>query len=397
MPDREPSFSYGIEEEYFLIDRRTRDLVPDLPPSLVRDFQCALGTRFSAEYMRAQIEVTTPVLTTPGEARRALTQLRCKVARLAAGHGLAPMAAGTHPFARWRQQRHTNAPRYNELASDLQALGRRMLVNGLHVHVGIEQRAMRIGVMNELRRFLPLLLALSTSSPFWEGEATGLKSYRTAVNDASPRKGIPERFSGWSDFTRAVGALVAAGVIEDASKVWWDVRPSARFPTLEVRISDVCPRVDDALSIAALVRCLCRYLYRARRAKAAPDRHPLLIINENRWRAERYGIEADLVDLSGGRLVGLRTALAEVLKCIREDARYFRCADEVDHTRAILERGTSAERQLASYRQCRSAGLSPADARIGVADQLIEETVGDGGAPPTRFKTTTSRLSGAHF
>src|SRR5262249_17952287 len=158
------------------------------------------------------------------------------IAHLADLHGLAPIAAATHPFSRWSEQQHTDAPRYNGIADDLQGLGRRMMVSGLHVHVGIEHNELRIELMNELRQFLPLLLALSTSSPFWQGEDTGLKSYRTAVNDATPRKGIPERFTGWRDFQRTIEVLVRAGVVEDATQVWWDIRPSVRFPTIEMRI-----------------------------------------------------------------------------------------------------------------------------------------------------------------
>jgi glutamate---cysteine ligase / carboxylate-amine ligase len=377
----EPSFSFGIEEEYFLVDQESRDLAAELPPQLLAALETVLGKQFSTEYMRSQIEISTPVCATSHEARRALVCLRRSIAHLASLHGLAPIAAATHPFARWSRQHHTDAPRYNDIADDLQGLGRRMLINGLHVHIGIEHNDARIELMNELRQFLPLLLALSTSSPFWQGEVTGLKSYRTAVNDATPRKGIPERFAGWRDFKRTVSVLVRAGVLQDATKIWWDVRPSARFQTLEMRITDVCPLVDDTICIVALVRCLCRCLHRMSRGNAGSPIYPLLLINENRWRAQRYGIERGLIDLNGGRIVAFRDVLDDVLELIREDAEHFDCVAEVEHARTIAARGTSAERQLALYQQLSVQGLSPEATLASVVDLLIEETASDGAMP----------------
>ena len=232
----------------------------------------------------------------------------------------------------------------------------------------------RIEVMNELRQFLPLLLALSASSPFWVGEMTGLKSYRTAVNDATPRKGIPEHLAGWRDYQRAVSVLVRAGALEDGSKVWWDLRPSARFQTLEVRIMDVCPLVDDAVCIAALVRCLSRCLYRLGRDKPGSPTYPLLLINENRWRAQRYGMERGLIDLSSGRTIAIDTAIDDLLDLVHDDAEHFDCVHEVEHARTIAARGTSADRQVAIYHQHRRDGLSHEEALARVVDHLIEET-----------------------
>ena len=188
---------------------------------------------------------------------------------IASRHGLATMAASTHPFTRWRTQRHTDKQRYKAIADDLKGVGRRMVIGGMHVHVGMDDGDQRIAVMNEMRPYLPLLLALSASSPFWQGENTGLKSYRTAINDATPRSGMPESFASWSDYQRTVGTLVRSDVIEDATKIWWDLRPSARFPTLELRITDVCPLIEDALCIAALFRCLCRSLWRRNKKRSA--------------------------------------------------------------------------------------------------------------------------------
>ena len=381
MGDQDTPFSFGIEEEYLVVDLETRDLAPEVPRALLAVCEQRLGKNFSREYMRAQIEVGTPICTTPAEARRSLLHSRRTIATAAAEFGLAPIAAATHPFARWRQQNHTDTPRYKALADDLQGLGRRMIINGLHVHVGIASNDERIRLMNELRPYLPILLALSTSSPFWQGEATGLKSYRTAINDATPRKGIPEAFESWQDYQRAIAVLCKAGVIEDATKMWWDLRPSARFPTLEMRITDVCPFVDDGLCIAAMFRCLCRYLTRTRHVgksrqarRACTLRTPLVLINENRWRAQRYGIDRGLIDLQDGRIAPFGEMLDDLLETISDDAAYFDCVDEVAHARTILGRGTSADRQIAKFEQLIEQGQPNSAALIGVVDLLIAET-----------------------
>jgi glutamate---cysteine ligase / carboxylate-amine ligase len=373
----EPSFSFGIEEEYFVVDQESRDLPTKLPQQLLSELKTSLGKRFSEEFLRAQIEISTPICATSLEARRWLVYLRRSISHLTSQHGLALVASATHPFARWHQQHHTDSRRYNNIADDLQQLGRRMLCNGLHVHIGIEPNELRIELMNALRQFLPLLLALSTSSPFWQGEVTGLRSYRTAINDATPRKGIPERFADWHDYKRAVGVLARAGVIEDESKIWWDLRPSAHFQTLELRIMDVCPLVEDTICLAALARCLCRYLYRTRHNGAGAPDHALMLINENRWRAQRYGVENGLVDLNCGRLVDVCDMVDDVLELVREDAEHFGCVAEVKHARTIAACRTSAERQLALYRKLRMQGHPPENSVERVVDQLIAETVSD--------------------
>lgn len=379
MTDHHHPFSFGIEEEFFLVDLETRDMAHEAPKELLAACGKKLGKLFSREYMKAQIEIGTPVCNTPAEARRSLLRSRRIVTRVAAAHGLAPMAAATHPFAPWRQQIHTDAARYKSLADDLQGLGRRMIVNGLHVHVGIESNAERIRLMNELRPFLPVLLALSTSSPFWQGESTGLKSYRTAINDATPRKGIPEIFASWRDYQKTIDVLCKSGAIEDGTKIWWDLRPSARFPTLEMRITDVCPLIEDGLCIAALFRCLCRHLSRARTGSVAGRRMnspltPIAIINENRWRAERYGVDRGMVDPEGGCLTSFGEMIDALLEVIHEDAVQLDCVGEIEHARVILARGTSADRQLHLYQRRLDQGLSLAEAMKGVVDQLVSET-----------------------
>ena len=375
MTGKTPSFSFGIEEEYLLIDRMSRDLAQEPPRALLVACRKALGSHFSREYIRAQIEISTPVCTTPDAARQHLTHARRVIADVAAGHGLAPIAAGTHPFARWGRQAVTDTERYRGVAHDLAGPGRRMIINGLHVHVGVPNRTDRIRLMTAVRPWLPVLLALSASSPFWQGEDTGLASYRTAINDATPRKGVPEAFESWAHYQRAVRALRRAGIVEDASKIWWDVRPSVRFPTLEMRISDVCPLVDDALCIAALYRCLRAKLLRDLAADT-PTPQPLLLINENRWRAERHGIDAGLIDPTTGRLTPFPVLIERLVAAVRNDAEAFGCVPDVEHVRTILKRGNSASRQRARFAALRAGGSSRLEALQGVVDMLAAETAG---------------------
>ena len=252
---KEPAFTLGIEEEYLLVDRETRDLASNPPPELFEAAKEALGDRVSPEFLRAQIEVGTGICASLDEARTQLRHFRATLGELAARYNLAPVAASTHPFADWTRQVHTDRERYNILARDLQALGRRLMICGMHVHVGLEDPELRIDLMSQASYFLPHLLALSTSSPFWAGEETGLKSYRLAVFDELPRTGLPEIFDSWGEYERHLQVLVKAGLIEDGSKLWWDLRPSARFPTLELRITDACTYLEDSLCLAVPAAC----------------------------------------------------------------------------------------------------------------------------------------------
>jgi carboxylate-amine ligase len=374
MPYREPAFTIGIEEEYLLVDRASRDLVHDSPAGLLEECETILKGQVTAEFLRSQIEVGTRVCTSIAEARADLARLRRTVAEVTARHGLAPIAASTHPFASWHLQKHTDKERYNILAQDLQAPGRRLVICGMHVHIGIEDPQLRVDFMGQVAYFLPHLLALTTSSPFWGGEDTGLKSYRMAVFNELPRTGLPELFESYGEYERHLQALVAAGVIQDGSKLWWDVRPSVRFPTLEMRITDVCTTLDDAIAVAALYRCLLRMLWRLRRSNQRWRRYAHMLVNENRWRAQRYGFDAGLVDFGKGEIVPYGDLLEEMIALVQEDAAALGCEREVAHARAILGRGTSAHRQLALFREAVEAGAAPPEALQGVVDWLIEET-----------------------
>ena len=371
----EPEFTLGIEEEYFLVDRATRDVVNDPPPEMLADCETRLAGQVSPEFLRSQIEVGTRVCSSLAEARADLCQLRATVAEVAARHGMAPIAAATHPFARWDAQKTTDRRRYADLHDDLQGVGRRLAICGLHVHIGIPDNELRIDLLNQATYFLPHLLALSTSSPFWRGENTGLKSYRLAAFDELPRTGMPERFDSWGEYRRHVDVLTGAGLIADATKLWWDLRPSDRFPTLEMRITDCCTTLEDTLSIAALFRCLLRMLWRLKRENQRWRIYARMLIDENRWRAQRYGTDQGLVDFGRGAIVPYADLLEEILALIDQDARHFGCLAEVSHAREILARGTSAHRQLAVFAEAQAVGASRIEALAAVVDWLIAETV----------------------
>ena len=372
----EPSFSVGIEEEYLLVDRRSRDLVTDMPPAMLEDCESlAEGQPVSRELLRSQIEVGTRVCKNLTEARAALVCLRRAVAQVADSHGLAPIAASTHPFAVWQQQKHTERDRYAALTEEMQAAARRLLICGMHVHVGIDDDELRIDLMNQLSYFLPHMLALSCSSPFWEGQDTGLKSYRLTVFDALPRTGIPEQFASFAEYQRHVSTLVNAKLLEDGTMIWWDLRPSARYPTLETRIMDVCTNVDDALCVAAFITCILRMLYRLRRRNQRWRIYTPALLSENRWRAMRYGFDAGLMDLARGEIIPFADLLDELLELVDEDVDALQCRGEVEHARTILARGSSAHQQVAVHQSALDSGASPLEALHAVVDHLIAETV----------------------
>lgn len=318
----EPQFSIGIEEEYLLVDAETNEL-RDAPNGLMEACAADLEKRVSPEFLRCQIEVGTPVCADIAEARTQLVHLRSTIARHAANFGLAPISAACHPFADWRDQDHTDKDRYRRLSSAMGVMARRMLICGMHVHIGIEDKAQRIDLMNQFKYFLPHLLALSASSPFWIGEDTGLSSYRTAVFSGYPRSGLPPDFSDWSAFERASGALVDLGIIKDGSENWWDIRPSVRFPTLETRVCDACSTVAETLTMAALIQATLRMLWRLSTQNMRWRQYDNFLISENRWRASRYGLSKGLIDFGAGELKPHRDLAEDWLTMIGEDADHL--------------------------------------------------------------------------
>jgi len=367
-----PDFTIGIEEEYLLVDLDSLALSP-APAALMEDCRNELEDQVSPEFLNCQIEIGSKPCATVAEAREDLRRLRATVARHARTHNLAPIAASCHPFADWRSQTHTDKQRYNDLDHDLAGVVRRMLICGMHVHVGIDPPDRRIDLMNQLSYFLPHLLALSTSSPFWQGQDTGLASYRLTVFDNLPRTGLPPRMESFGSFERSVQVLVDMGVIEDASKIWWDLRPSSRFPTIESRICDVQPRLEDTLTLAALTQALARMLWRLAIRNQRWRIYDTFLVSENRWRAQRYGTTEGLIDLGRGEIVPMDELVAEMLELAGEDAEFFSSLAEVARVRDMVAGGTSAERQRAVARAARDGGADEDEALRAVVRHLIEE------------------------
>jgi carboxylate-amine ligase len=377
---QDPSFTIGIEEEYLIVDRETRDLVASPPREMWDALGEVLGQQVTYEFLKAQIEVGTRKCDRVKEAREDLARLRRDLATVLADYGAAIIASSTHPFAHWAEQETTEHERYLRISDDLQHVAKQLVVCGMHVHVGIEDDHLRIDLMNQVKYMLPHLLALSTSSPFWDGVPTGLLAYRPVLLQNLPRTGLPEEFVSWGEYERYLGVLVDAGLIEDGTRLWWHLRPSARFPTLEMRITDVCTRLDDAMTIAALYQCLLSFMYGLRRNNQRWRNYPAGLINENVWRAIRYGVDGSLVDFGKGELVPMTALVEEFIETVSHDADTLDVIDEVANARRIVAEGTSAHRQLTVYETAIDAGATAREALIGVVDSLIEDTLH--GIPP---------------
>lgn len=371
----EPSFSMGVEEEYMLVDRETRELINEVPDSLLDECEKLLGERVAPEFLQCQIEIGTPICHTLSEVRDSISELRGTVASVADKYGLALLAVSTHPFAIEGRQSTTRRERYTRLEQNLQQVVRRLMISGMHVHIGIEDNNLRIDLMGQITYVLPHFLALSTSSPFWHSTNSGLKSYRMSVWDEMPRTGLPEIFDSYAEYRRHVDVLVNANIIDDASMLWWDIRPSERFQTLEMRIADVCTRMEDALCIVAFYRCWLRMLYRLRTDNQRWRRYRNVLLQENRWRAQRYGIDEGLIDFGRGQIVDWRELVEEMLELIFDDAEHFDCVAEVQRARQIIAQGTSAHRQIQVYEHAVASGDDNRTALDKVVDHLISETL----------------------
>ena len=375
MIPEEPTFTIGIEEEYFVVDRTTRDLVPDLPKSLLDALATPPVGMTSPEFIRSQIEIGTPVSKNVDELSEYLAAMRRFVSDSVSEHNMAIIAASTHPFAIWGDQRYTDKERYRLLAEALQGVVRRLLICGMHVHVEIGDEDLRIDLMNQVSYFLPHILALSGSSPFWHGTDTGLKSYRPAVFRALPRTGIPDEFNDWAEYERHVDVLVTTGVIEDSTKLWWDIRPSARYPTIEMRSSDICTRYVDGITIAAIYQAILAMLYERRLHNQRWRVYSRLLIAENNWRAQRYGVDEPLIDFGRGELVPMDQLVDELIELIDEHAARLGSLESVVRARDIVASGTSSDRQRAVFEAAVADGAEDEEALRAVVDHLIEETV----------------------
>ncbi|GJE26443.1 carboxylate-amine ligase [Methylobacterium organophilum] len=365
------SYRFGIEEEYFLADAETRGT----PRRSVKPFHTEAGEalpEIGRELLQCQVEVCTPPSTAFGAARDVLARQRDKLAEIAGRHGLLVFAAGTHPVADWARQLPTKGDRYRGILRDVGLAGRRSLICGMHVHVEVAEPEARVDLMNRLLPFQPLLFALSASSPFWQGKPTGLSAYRLSAFGELPRTGLPELIADAADYARYIRIMTKAGSIQDASYLWWSLRPSIKFPTLELRIADSCTRLDDALVIAALFRCLVRLVERRPALNAGLTGVSRALAAENLWRAQRSGVEAELIDEASEEAFPFSDYLASVLSLVAEDAEALGCAAEIEGAQRILREGTSADRQIAVFEAARGGETSNRQALDAVVDWLAE-------------------------
>lgn len=360
-----PSLTLGIEEEYQIIDPATGELQSYITQILKED-SMVLG-QIKPELHQSMVEIGTNVCQTPAEARAELVKLRGTVMQLAAKNGLKIAAAGTHPFSSWLSQEITPLERYMGVKQDLADLAQRLLIFGTHVHVGIEDKDFLIDAMNVARYFIPHVLCLSTSSPFWMGRTTGLKSYRSIIFRNFPRTGIPPALRDWTDYEQLLDTMVRTGCVPNGSKIWWDVRPNHSYPTIEFRGCDVCTRVDEAVSLAAILQAIIAKLWKLRRDNMTFRVYPGTLIDENKWRAVRYGLDGKLIDLGRQQELPARELITELLEWFIDDVvDELGSRAEVEYAFRILKEGTSADRQLATFQ--RTGDLK------AVVDQLIAET-----------------------
>jgi carboxylate-amine ligase len=362
-----PSFTIGIEEEYQTIDPRTYDLRSHIQTEIVEEGKRRMKEKVKTEMHQSVVEVGTGVCRTIAEADTDLRDLRRQMITLTEENGLRLISGATHPFADWRVQDISPDERYVQVLEDMQIVARANLIFGLHVHVGIEDRETLIHLMNQMRYFLPHLLAISTNSPFWIGMNTGLKSYRCKVFDRFPRTNIPDSFSSWADFENFVSLLVKTGSIDNAKKIWWDVRPHPVFDTLEIRVCDIPMRVDETLAIAALIQATMVKLYRLHAKNQSWRVYSRALLMENKWRASRYGIDGMLIDFGKEQEVPERELILEYLDWVDDVLDELGSRKHVETIRWILDNGTGADRQLKVYNE--SGGDFKA-----VVDYMLAET-----------------------
>lgn len=376
----------GIEEEYQIIHPETRDLHSYVQEFLNRGRQIFPNEDLKPEFMQSQIEVGSRVCRNIKEVRHELKRLRRMVNQIALDNGMRIGAASTHPFAAWMKQDVSAGIRYKQLIDQMQDVAAQLLIFGFHIHIGFGDQPgsldLLIDIMNQLRYFLPHLLALSTSSPFWQGRRTGLKSYRSVVFEMLPRTGIAPSFGSFAEYQHLVELLGKTGAIRnpetgqpDATKIWWDVRPNPKFNTLEVRIMDLCTKVEEAVCLAAVLQSTVGMLIQLRMNNQSWRIYRRHHIIENKWRAMRYGIDGKLIDFGKSEEVPMEFLAIELMELLENTAKALDCWDEVQYIETILREGTSADRQLRKYDQCITGGATHEEALSAVVDQIIEETV----------------------
>lgn len=375
----------GIEEEYQIVSPETGALTSYVQ-QIMDSGKVLLGDQIKQEFMQSQIEVGSNICRNIKEARQEVIRLRSSICRLAEEKGLGIIAASTHPFSRWDEQSISEGERYKDLETHMQEVGRRMLIFGMHVHIGFgtstEARDLTIDIQNQLRYFLPHILALTASSPFWHGRDTGLKSYRSIIFENLPRTGIPPVFSSYGDYAHFISVLGKAGSLgkgrddgsPDYTKIWWDTRPQEGFGTLEIRVSDVCTTVDETICIAALIQAIIAKLIKLRNQNLSWRIYESELIAENKWRAARYGLDGKLVDFGISEEVPMRFLANEMLALVDDVVDELNSREEVEYLKTIFKDGTSADRQLKVYRKAIDDGASKEEALQQVVHHLMKET-----------------------
>ncbi|MCB1970611.1 MAG: carboxylate-amine ligase [Geminicoccaceae bacterium] len=375
MAARQPLLTLGVEEEYLIVDLETRELATEQPEGFMDRCREALGDQVTHEMLQAQVEIGTSVCRNVDQVRKELAGLRRTVSDCAREYGLGLIAASTHPSASWRDQKSVDLDRYRLISEDFQAIARRLVICGMHIHAGIDDDDLRIDLMNQATYFLPHLLALSTSSPFWEGNDTGMKAFRPTIFGDLPRTGLPDVFDSYSDWTEMLDIMERTGVVNDATKIWWDMRPSVKQPTLEMRICDMCTRLEDCVTIVAIYQSLLSFLFELRAGNRTWRRYRQILIEENKWRAQRYGVFGTLADYGRRELVPFGDLMEELKDLLRPHASRLGCLGELERVDAILRSGTSADHQIAVYNAALERGADEARARLEVVDWLLEASL----------------------
>ena len=375
-----PPLTLGVEEEYQIIDPETRNLHSYITELLSQDEQMPTSLNLRPELMQSQVEVGSYVCRNIKEVRQEVTRLRRSVLEMAVKNGLLIAAASTHPFAKWEEQTITEGVRYKELLDDMQRIARGLLIFGMHVHVGFGDdpgsKDLMIEIMNQTRYFVPHLLALSTSSPFWHGYNTGLKSYRSVVFEMLPRTGIPHSFNSWAEykaFERTLEKVGSFGKQDPVAKIWWDIRPHPVFDTLEFRITDICTKVNETVCVAALYQAICAKLLKLRRNNMSWRQYRHMHITENKWRALRYGTGGEMIDFGIEESVPFHFLMEELLEFLDDVLDELGSREEVEYLRTILREGTSADRQIRVYNEHGGDG-NRKEALMAVVDSLVSET-----------------------
>ncbi len=365
MPATNHTFTLGIEEEFAIVDPETRELRSHIQ-EILEGGKVLLKEQIKPEMHQSVVELGTEICSSIANAREHVVELRSKLASLAGKAGLRIASAGTHPFSHWRDQLITEGDRYKEIVRDMQQLARANLIFGLHVHVGIPNRESAIHVMNQARYFLPHIYALSANSPFWIGRDTGLKGYRLKVFERFPRTGIPDAFESLSEYEDFCKLLVKTGCIDNPKKIWWDIRLHPFFDTLEVRVCDAQSRVDDTLAIAALIQAVIAKLYKLLKHNTTFRVYRRRLLDENRWRASRYGIEGKLIDFGREAEVETRSLLNELMEFVSTEVDELGSRREMEHIERIMREGTGADRQLEVFHRTNDMKA--------VVDQIVAET-----------------------